>query len=471
MQRENLEALAKEQLVDLLLAQSEQLARLQATFEQLKADYEALKYKFEHNQKPPKPPTTSKNSSQPPSRDQKANLPRKRHRKKHGPPEGHEPHQRKLVATPDQVVELHPQQCSQCQKDVSQVEGRLRKVNQITELPPANAEVIEVRQYEVCCPDCGQAQVAQPPAGLEMMRSFGARLEATVVYLRQEQHLSYQRTQEALQALNGVHLSQGAIDRIMQRAGQSALEQVPAIQAVVASSPVVYCDETGDRVNGNSWWEWVFCTAQAVLHWVRDNRSVDTIRDVMGQHTAQVWVSDGLPSQLKAPAQERQLCLAHLLRNLQKVVEHTPGSWWAKAVQAVLRAAIHLHHQRCQLAAPQFACQVVRVERVLYRLLERPHPPPEARYMLRRLQKYRRCLFVFLHRADVEPTNNVCERALRASVVHRKVTNGFRSEWGARAYAALASVIDTGELSGLNAFQSILSLFGPPALPFSAGRE
>jgi len=35
----------------------------------------------------------------------------------------------------------------------------------------------------------------------------------------------------------------------------------------------------------------------------------------------------------------------------------------------------------------------------------------------------------------------------------------------------LASVIDTGELSGLNAFQSILSLFGPPALPFSAGRE
>jgi transposase len=369
------------------------------------------------------------------------------------------------------VVELHPQACQQCQSDLSQMAGQLVKVNQITELPPSSAQVMEVRQYRVACPQCGQAEVAQAPAGLEMERSFGARLEATVVYLRQEQHLSYQRTQETLQALNGVHVSQGGIDHIMQRAGKSALEQVPAIQQQVAESQVVYCDETGDRVDGATWWEWVFCTTQAVLHWVRDNRSVDTIRDVMGQQTAQVWVSDGLPSQLKAPAQARQLCLAHLLRNLQKVVERTPGSWWAKAVQAVLRAAIHLHHRRDTLSPQEFAVQAVRVERVLERLLNRPHPPPEAGYMLRRLRKYRHCLLVCLHRTDVEPTNNVCERALRASVVHRKVTNGFRSEWGARAYAALASVIDTGELSGMNAFHSIQALFGPPALPLPVRRE
>jgi transposase len=78
-------------------------------------------------------------------------------------------------------------------------------------------------------------------------------------------------------------------------------------------------------------------------------------------------------------------------------------------------------------------------------------------------------LFVFLHRNDVEPTNNRSERALRPSVIHRKVTNGFRSAWGARAYAALASVIDTAELAGQNAFAAIQSLFGPPALPLRGG--
>jgi light-regulated signal transduction histidine kinase (bacteriophytochrome) len=61
MQRDELERLSKDELIDLLLAQHEQLAKLQAAFEQLKADYEALLYKFEHNQR--KPPPTSKNSS------------------------------------------------------------------------------------------------------------------------------------------------------------------------------------------------------------------------------------------------------------------------------------------------------------------------------------------------------------------------------------------------------------------------
>src|SRR5262249_41935037 len=53
-------------------------------------------------------------------------------------------------------------------------------------------------------------------------------------------------------------------------------------------------------------------------------------------------------------------------------------------------------------------------------------------------------LFVFLKRRDAEPTNNESERALRPSVIFRKVTNGFRSEWGAKTYAALCSIVETG---------------------------
>ena len=72
---------------------------------------------------------------------------------------------------------------------------------------------------------------------------------------------------------------------------------------------------------------------------------------------------------------------------------------------------------------------------------------------------------MFLARTDVAPTNNVSERALRASVVHRKVLGGFRSQWGAEAYAALASIIDTAALKGTKAFEALQTLMGPPALP------
>jgi transposase len=178
-----------------------------------------------------------------------------------------------------------------------------------------------------------------------------------------------------------------------------------------------------------------------------------------------------LGGQLKAPTRERQLCLAHPLRNLQAVVDEHPRLFWPQTMQALFRAAIHLHHQRSQFLPEQYSTEIARLERLFDWLLQRSLSPPKAQRLQRRYQKYRQALFVFLYRTDVEPTNNVAERALRPSVIHCKVTDGFRSNWGAKTYAALASVIYTAELSGIRAFDAIQSLFGPPALPIPAGGE
>ena len=62
-------------------------------------------------------------------------------------------------------------------------------------------------------------------------------------------------------------------------------------------------------------------------------------------------------------------------------------------------------------------------------------------------------------------TNNACERALRPSVIFRKVTGCFRSHWGAKVYAAAASVIATGRLYGLTALQALANaLAGMPVM-------
>lgn len=452
MRRNELADLDREALIDLILM--------------LQAEVETLRLKLEKNNKPP---TNSGNSSQPPSKDWKGNLPAKRKRRRHGPPLGHEKHEREFVADPDHIVEVKSDVCEHCQTDLHQERHALVEVNQITELPSARAEVIEVRQYGALCPGCGLEQVGQPPAGLEMNRTFGARLESTVVYYRQEQHLSYQRTLETLQNLHGMQISQGGIDQIMQRAGREAAKQVGTIQAEIQQSAVVYCDETGSRVEGQNWWQWVFSAAHAVLHIIRFNRSADVIQDVMDGHQAEVWVSDCLPAQLKAPAQMRQLCLAHQLRNLQALLDRYPKYAWPLEMQELFRSAIHLHHQRDQLAPPLFQAQVRKLERRCNQLLKRSLRRPAARKLLRRYQKHRNSLFVFLHRTDVEPTNNRSERNLRPSVIHRKVIGCFRSGWGARTYAALASVIDTAALKSTPPFVAIQALFGPPALPLPAG--
>ncbi len=81
-------------------------------------------------------------------------------------------------------------------------------------------------------------------------------------------------------------------------------------------------------------------------------------------------------------------------------------------------------------------------------------------------RKHRAHLLVFLHRADVLSYNNACERALRRSVIHRKVMGSFRSGWGAWAYTALATVLNTAKRAGEIIFHKLISLMGEPVLRF-----
>ena len=448
MTRQDLTRLSNDELIDLVLEKQ--------------AEIEALRLKLEKGKKPP---TNSGNSSQPPSQDQKGDLALKRKKHKHGPPAGHAKHEREFVARPDHIVEIKPKVCQQCQSDVSQTEMVLLDVNQITELPEAKAEVIEVRQYVAECPGCGVGQKVEPPTGLEMERAFGARLEATVVYYRQEQHMSYVRTQAALRNLHGVEISQGGIDKIMRRAGSKAIDAVKPIEQAIQQSAVIHSDETSSRVDGNNWWQWVFCSVNAVLHIMRFNRSADVAKELMGAHEAEVWVSDCYGPQMKAPSKKHQLCLAHQLRNLQAVVELEPKLFWARHVQLLFRYTIHLHNQRHRLPEETFLNRVERIESCFDKLLNQSLDPPDASRLQRRYQKYRNAIFVFLYRTDVSPTNNISERHLRPSVIHRKVSGGFRSAWGAKGYAALKSLVDTGALSGIAPFEVIQKLFGLPALP------
>ena len=95
------------------------------------------------------------------------------------------------------------------------------------------------------------------------------------------------------------------------------------------------------------------------------------------------------------------------------------------------------------------------LDRRLDRLLAIEPDAEAGRKLKRAIEKCRDKLFVFVTRRDVPPTNNISERRLRPSVIFRKVTNGFRSAWGAQVYAAICSVIETGMLRGLTALAAI----------------
>lgn len=462
---DSLKDLTREELIGLnaqliadLLALQEQLAEAHALIKQLRSELDELK----------RPPTNSGNSSQPPARDWKSNRATPARRKKRGAKRGHVKADRPLSDHPDRLIEIQAATCGGCGTDLRAVEPRRILRRQVTELPEITPVVIETRQAEVVCPHCGRLQPGTLPEGLEATRQFGPRLEALVTYFHQEHHMGFERLQTVLADVLGVTVSEGGAVAILERAGTAARPEAEVIGERVRKSSIIGSDETSARVNGSNWWEWVFVSPAGEYHVIEPSRGTDVIEAFMGDHCADVWQSDCWKPQLKAPTKHHQLCLPHQIRNLQGLIDRRPGLCWAYELQDLFRAAVHLHHRRNALTPLGFRRQVTVMENRLDRLLRRPVTGRLALNLRERYRTHRESLLIFLHRTDVSPDNNACERALRPSVIHRKVLGSFRSEWGPKAYAALASVLNTAKRSGANVFQKLVALMGKPVLPYLA---
>ena len=147
--------------------------------------------------------------------------------------------------------------------------------------------------------------------------------------------------------------------------------------------------------------------------------------------------------------------LAHLIRDAQYAIDHG-DTIFAPRFKAFLKDACAVGHRRPDLADSTIAAHHRRLDRELDRLLDLEPTDVEGSHLRAAIVVTASDkLLVFLTRRDVEATNNNSERALRPSVIFRKVTNGFRSNWGAKVYADLCSIVATGRLAGRTAIAAI----------------
>jgi len=173
----------------------------------------------------------------------------------------------------------------------------------------------------------------------------------------------------------------------------------------------------------------------AVHHLIADSRAARVVTNFLQGAQPEVWVADRYAGQLGHGA-VRQMCLAHLLRDATYAYEAGDRAF-APGFRKILLAAIRIGRRRDRLKDETLARYRDDLLRRLRRLLAGPMPDqPSAARLFRAIRRDQDELFRFITRRDVSPTNNIAERALRPSVIFRKVTNGFRAEWGASVYAA-----------------------------------
>jgi transposase len=391
-----------------------------------------------------RPAKTPDNSSKPPSQGQKENRPSPggdRPARKSRPGVG-----RTLHPNPDRVVEARLTACPNCQAAFAETLQTPQNVYERIELPPVKPDVTQVRLFGGRCACCGKRVVATAPAGLEPGSPFGQSIAALVVYLHYAHAIGMERLATLMDEVFSLAISEGAISNMLARAREPLLAAAAAIRETVTASAVVCSDETSARVSGKTWWEWVFVGTLAVLHIIRPSRGKAVVQDLFGVIQPMVWVSDMLGSQ-RGHAVEWQVCLAHLLRDARYAIECGDTAFSAAFKRLLLRA-IAIGQRRDTLADSTLRQYRADLNRRLDRIIMAGPIGEPGRKLRKRIAANRAHLFVFVTNRDVPYTNNVSERNLRPSVIFRKVTNGFRCEWGAETYAAFRSIVSTAKANG-----------------------
>ncbi|QPN69055.1 transposase [Synechococcus sp. CBW1108] len=234
----------------------------------------------------------------------------------------------------------------------------------------------------------------------------------------------------------------------------------------MAQVDAVFREAVGNNPTGKRGWQWVMVTAVVTVFIQGLSRSTAAAIELLGNAFGGIVVSDRFSSYNHLPTQQRQLCWAHLIRDLTAIAERPGASAEFGAELLGLQQQLfgHWHRYkdgRIDWPALQQSCLPIRqaFETTLQRVVElgyqRGERTPWASTVrtCQQLQKVTDGLWTFLETRGIEPTNNAAERALRQSVIQRKISQGVQSRQGAICRSRLLTVTTTLRQQGRDVWE------------------
>lgn len=195
----------------------------------------------------------------------------------------------------------------------------------------------------------------------------------------------------------------------------------------------------------------------------------DVLKHRAGELDAPIQMCDALsrntPQELKTIVAN---CLAHARRRFVEVYDHFPEECGTvlealKIVyrnDAVARRGGMTAEERLRFHQARSKPAMANLSDWLHRQFDEKLVEPNStlggavNYMLNHWEK----LTLFLHKAGAPLDNNICERALKKAILHRKNALFFKTQNGARVGDMYMSLIHTCELNGANPLNYLTEL-------------
>jgi len=152
-----------------------------------------------------------------------------------------------------------------------------------------------------------------------------------------------------------------------------------------------------------------------------------------------------------------QFCLAHFIRDVKFLVDHPnkKNKAYGERLLIDLRKLFGVIHRRAEYASETtFRRALERVrDDLVWNATRRCPEVNEACNLAKRFREHGESYFRFITEPDVEPTNNLAEQAIRFVAIHRRMTQGTRSEEGRRWCERIWTVIQTCDQQRRSVFE------------------
>ena len=274
-------------------------------------------------------------------------------------------------------------------------------------------------------------------------------------------------------------LIEGGLEQTWYRLQEILFAWYEQIQQEALQSAVLHGDETGWRTDGKTTWLWCFGNRSLTYYMIDRSRGSPALAKFFTEEFSGTLITDFWGAYNAVVCASRQMCLVHLLRELEQTEKYkSAGNDWpafAKKLRRLVGDAIRLWRRQDELLSERYTARRRCLDQRLSEVIETAWEDANARRLVKRLKRHQGDLFTFLDQADVPFDNNHAERSIRPAVILRKNSYGNRSQRGADCQAVLMSVFRTLKQRGhdpirttIDALTDYLATGKLPLLPKTA---
>ena len=385
--------------------------------------------------------------------------------KKPGGQKGHEGHALNKVEKPHDTAHHKVKKCPHCgaliPDDCDQT--CIKSIQEIDITGPLTVPyVIEHKEYSAVCPHCRKKVRGENPTGECKKVMYGPKLQTMVVYLSVVQSVPYNRISEILRDIFLVPtFSEGTVKNILAKNKEKATPIYDSILDYIEKMKAAGMDETGMYINNKLCWFWCLQCPRYCYVFADESRGEKALieHDIPKHLVDLILYTDRHGTYFKLTVRGHQVCIVHLLRNLNYLNDLNKEQTWSSRIQEILREAIH---QKKTMPLSEIDKEDFRKR--LHEVLEEDvskyecSKKNEFQVMQNGLINCEEYIFTFLDHDEVPHHNNSSESSIRVLKVKSKVSGGFRTQEGADEFACFHSIAETARRNGISKFNALYQL-------------